>query len=154
MRHPIRLAAFAALFASAGSVQAQSPVAGKWIAEFELGMRNVNGEVTSSGTGKARVSLQLKGDSVFGTWEAIEPAAPAGAVARPLKGVYAGGVLTLETEPSERRIMMNDTEQRIRMITRYEVKIDGDAMTGTAQQVAPGGEITPPARPFKAVREK
>ena len=154
MHHTIRLAVTALLLTTAASLDAQAPVAGKWIADFELGMRNENGTVTSTGTGKARVSLQLKGDSVFGTWETIEPASPAGAVTRPLKGVFANGTLKLETEPSERRIMLNGEEKRITMFTRYEVKVDGDAMTGTAQQIGLSGDMAPPPRPFKAVREK
>ena len=157
MHHTIRLAITALLLTTAGSLEAQAPVAGKWIADFELGMRNENGVVTATGIGKARVLLQLKGDSVFGTWETIEPAPPAGMAARPLKGVFANGTLTLQTEPSERRINLNGEERRINMFTRYEVKVEGDAMTGTAQQVALGGEMAemaPPPRPFKAVREK
>jgi hypothetical protein len=153
-QHAIRLAATALLLSAASTLQAQSVVAGKWIAEFELGMRNVDGEITSMGTGKARMELQLKGDSVFGTWVTLEPAPPAGTASRALRGVFANGVLRLESDPVERRVMMNDTEQRIRMLTRYEVKIEGDAMTGTSQNVAPGGEVDAPHRPFKATREK
>lgn len=155
MLHSVRVAAAVALFAAATSLQAQSPVAGKWAADFELGMRNVNGEMTSMGTGHARITLELKGDSVVGTWQVLDPAPANGAPAtRPLKGVFANGMLKLETEPAVRRVVLNDEEKQIRMVTRYELKLDGDVLAGTAQQVALGGEIEPPSRPFKATREK
>ena len=74
-------------------------------------MRNQNGVVTSTGTGHARLTLEAKGDSVFGTWLILNPAPPAGAPAsRTLKGVFINGVLKLESEPSERRIVLNDEE--------------------------------------------
>ena len=144
----------AAMLALASTVHAQAPVAGNWIAEFELGMRNENGVITSMGTGKARVALTLKGDSVFGTWQNLEPAETANAPARALKGVLANGVLKLESDVEERRVRRNDEETSLKMITRYEVKLEGDVMTGTSQNVALGGEFSPPARPFKATREK
>jgi len=149
-----RLALVAAMLSTSTALHAQNTAAGKWIAEFEVGMRNVNGEVSSTGTGRARMTLELRGDSVFGTWEVLDPAPPAGAATRPLKGTIANGVLKLETEVAERRIMMNETEQRIKMVTRYELTIQGDSISGTVRQVALGGEIEPPSRPFKAVREK
>jgi hypothetical protein len=134
--------------------QSVAAVAGKWTAEFELGMRNENGVVSSTGSGKARITLDVQGDSVIGTWVTLEPANMAAAPARPLRGVFANGVLRLQTEPTERRIMLNDNAMNLKMITRYELKLDGDTLTGTTQQVALGGEVDPPARPFKALREK
>ncbi len=154
MHRAFRCVATTALLLAGTTLGAQSPVSGKWAADFELGMRNVDGVVTSTGTGHARLTLEAKGDSVFGTWLILDPAPPAGAPSsRALKGVFANGVLKLETEPSERRIVMNDEEKRLKMITRYELKLEGDALVGTQRQVALGGEIEPPARPFKANRE-
>lgn len=144
----------ACLTASPAALSAQAPVAGKWIADFDLGMRNVDGVITSTGTGKARVTLTPKGDSVFGTWQIIEPAERASTPARALKGVYANGTLKLETDPTENRVRLNDEERTLRMITRYEIKVDGDNMSGTSQPVDLTGSIEPPSRPFKAVREK
>lgn len=156
-----RLAVVAALaavvFAPLPSLGAQSPVAGTWIAEFELGMRNEGGVVTSMGTGKARVALQARGDSVFGTWLVVEPAGPAAnAQPRALKGVFTNGVLKLESDPSERRLRMDDEERIVKMVTRYEAKLEGNALVGTSLNVpmTDTGMEPPPARPFKAIRQQ
>ena len=145
----------AVLFAPVPSLGAQNPAAGTWIAEFELGMRNEGGVITSMGTGKARVALEARGDSVFGTWLVVEPA-PRGANAAPraLRGVFANGVLKLESEPSERRLRVNDEDRVVRMLTRYEAKLEGHSLTGTSQNgPVDGGLETPPARPFKALKQ-
>lgn len=154
-RHTALISIAACLTSAPVALLAQAPaVAGKWIADFELGMRNDNGVITSMGTGKARVTLTAKGDSVFGSWQIIEPAERASMPARALKGVYANGSLTLETEPTESRVRLNDEERTLKMITRYAIKVEGDSMSGTSQPVDLSGSIEPPTRPFKAVREK
>ncbi len=151
--HTFALAA--ALSLTAASLSAQPAVAGKWAADFELGMRNIDGVVSSMGTGKARLTLEPKGDSVFGTWLVLEPAPTNGPASRALKGVFANGVLTLETDPIERRLRVNDEEKIVHMRTRYELKLEGDALVGITRYIALAGEMDgPPARPFKATREK
>ena len=155
-RLAIAAALAAAVLAPLPSLGAQSPVAGTWVAEFELGMRNENGVVTTMGTGKARVALAVRGDSVFGTWLVVEPAGPAAnAQPRALRGVFANGVLKLESEPSERRLRVNDEERVVKMLTRYEAKLEGNVLNGTSQNVATtdSGMEPPPARPFKAVKQ-
>lgn len=63
----------ASLFLAAAPLFAQSAVAGKWAAEYALGMRNIEGVVLSMGTDRARITLEVKGDSVFGTWLLFDP---------------------------------------------------------------------------------
>jgi hypothetical protein len=153
-RHVLVATVSAALLSFPAALHSQATAEGKWIADFDLGMRNVDGVVSSTGTGKARVTLTLKGDSAFATWQTIEPAPPASTPPRALKGTYTNGVLKLETEASERRVRINDEDRVMRMLTRYEIRIEGDVMTGTVQPIDLGGQIEPPTRPFKAVREK
>lgn len=147
--------ALAALLLAAAPLSAQPAVAGKWAADFELGMRNIDGVVTSTGTGRARLTLEPKGDSVFGTWLVLEPAPTNGPASRALKGTFANGVLTLETEPIDRRLRINDEEKIVQMRTRYELKLEGDALVGTTRYVSSSADMDgPPPRPFKATREK
>lgn len=142
------------------SLSVQPSVAGRWVAEFELGVRNDNGVITSTGNGKARIALTTKGDSVFGTWTFLEPAESAAQPARALKGTYTKGTLLLDTEPRSQRIRINEQESMLRTITRYELElVAGDTLAGTQRIVAIGDQsldasLVPPPRPFRATRDR
>lgn len=149
-----RITALAAsLLLAAAPLSAQSAVAGKWATEFELGLRNIDGVVSSMGTGRARITLEVKGDSVFGTWLVLDPAPTNGPASRALKGVFANGTLTLETDLIDRRLIVNDEEKIVQMRTRYELKLEGESLVGTIRNVSSSGGMEPPPRPFKATRE-
>jgi len=68
--------------------------------------------------------------------------------------VFAHGTLTLETDPIDRRLMVNGEAKIVQMRTRYELKLEGESLVGTTRYVSSSGGTEPPARPFKAVRDK
>ncbi len=144
-----------ALLATAGrTASAQGDVAGIWRTEFDIGIRSENGVETSMGKREATMTLTLKGDSVYGTWQVV---APEGATAPPqirLSGIRSGNKVTLQSEPVERTVRMNDEEQRVKMISGYTFEVSSDALTGTTRTWAADHAFDPPERPFSAKRVK
>jgi hypothetical protein len=135
-----------------GAAGAQGSVAGTWLTEFPLRLRNINGVVSSDGTGHARISLTIKGDSVIGTWQVTDgDVAPP---ARMLRGTLSNGKARVESEPSEATLRGPDGEQKVLMKTVYEFTAKGDALDGTQTVEAVDGSHTGPARPFSAKRDK
>jgi hypothetical protein len=134
--------------------RAQGTVAGTWITEFDIGIRNVDGEETSLGKRQARIVLQLKGDSVTGTWQALADSTGPAATPMQLRGRVADGKVELQTEPIERVLRVNDDEQRVKMISSYSFVVQGDTLDGTVQIRSLDGSFEGNARPFSAKREK
>jgi hypothetical protein len=133
---------------------AQSGPAGRWSTEFDTGIRNENGVESSMGKRQATMTLTVKGDSVLGTWLA----APADGAPAPapimLKGTARGAHVTLEAEPVERTVRINDDEQRVRMVSSYSFEVRGDSLVGTTRVSAPDHSFDSPDRPFAATRVK
>lgn len=134
---------------------AQSPVAGTWIAEFDVGIRIQNGVESSAGKGHARVTLAVKGDSVSGIWQNLGlNGAPSGDP-RPIRGAVAGGGVKLETATPREIVMRTpDGETRIQAILTYDLTVRSDSLVGTEQWVAVDRSSRGPVRPFAATREK
>ena len=139
----------------AASAAAQgSGLSGKWITEFERGMRNNNGAMATTGEkAKARLTLVQVGDSVTGTWELISPLPPnGGPPPRQLRGTIAGGTVSLVTEGMV-RVNRNGEVSELKMKTTYAFTSKGDELSGTMQvNVEEDGDL--PVRPFSAWREK
>lgn len=139
--------------ALAAPASAQSPVAGVWQAEVARRVENVNGEERASDIALMRYTFEVRGDSVFGTSRLVNAAADA--PARTLRGTYRDGVLRLVAEPSEAVIRTGDGgENRIQMIMEYDLKVEGDVISGTQQARSTDGTIESQQRPFKATRVK
>jgi len=151
--HRLHIAVTALLILSgARPVVAQTTVAGTWITEFPINLRVINGVESSDGTGKARVSMQLKGDSVLGTWQEITTGGRGRA--RSLRGVKANGRVRLETDPPDERVLnVNGDEQRVRMRTVYDFALTGDALEGEEHGEGLDHSMVGPSRRFSAKRE-
>ena len=154
MRRIVRLAVIAAAIggalAVAEPVQGQDGVAGTWVTEFPR--RVVNGE--GSDFAKARLTLEVKGDSVFGTYQVFEPAADPAPPARRLKGTNVNGTLTLEGEPMEARVRMGGGDDSpVMMRQTYVLKVANGELTGTIEAASTDGTINARPRPFTAKRE-
>jgi hypothetical protein len=133
---------------------AQAGIAGTWLTEFDTGIRNENGVETSMGKRAATMTLTLKGDSLFGSWQvAADSTGPAPAPIR-LSGVRLGTRAILRTEPVERTLRMNDDEQRVKMVTTYTFELSGDSLEGTSRLSALDGSFESGDRPFSAKRAK
>ena len=71
----------------------------------------------------ATMTLTLKGDSVYGSWQvAPDSSGPAPAPVK-LSGVRTGTRVALRAEPVERTVRMNDDEQRVKMVTTYALEL-------------------------------
>lgn len=149
------IAVAAALVALAGAPRgaaAQGTLAGKWTTEFDIGIRSENGVETSMGKRQATMTLTVRGDSVLGTWQVVPDS---GGVAPPsirLTGTRVGNKATIQAEPVERTVRINDDEQRVKLVSVYSFELKGDELVGTTRVTSPDGSIDRPERPFSAKR--
>lgn len=141
-----------AALAAAPFATAAAQVSGTWSVEYVRGVRNLNGEEEVL-RGKAKVWLQQKGDSVTGTWEQVDPA-PRQAGARKVWGVVSNGTVKLQAEPTEAIRNENGVEEKVKIFNSYELRIDGDTVTGTQSTKSEDGSIAPPPRPVNGTRIK
>jgi len=134
-------------------LSAQGPVAGTWFTEFDAQVRIVNGSA-STVKGRARIELQVSGDSIHGTWQNLNATGAADGPARPLGGTLtASGAHFEALTPSEvvRRVM--DDETHTQVIMSYDVAVHGDSLVGTVQWVALDHSSKGETRQFTATRK-
>ena len=139
---------------AASATAQESGLSGKWITEFDRGVRNNNGEVSSTGEkAKARLTLVQNGDSITGTWELVSPRPPnGGPPPRQLRGTISGGQGTLVSE-GMMRVNKDGAVSSLKMKTTYLFAAKGDELSGTMQMnVEEDGDL--PIRPFSARREQ
>ena len=145
--------AAAASFSFPISAHAQAGVSGSWQVDFPRRVENDGSGERVTEYGHALLVLEIKGDSVFGTWKSIDPG-PTPAVARRLAGTSAGGKLRLVSEPFEAIMRSPDGESRVKLIGTYDLQIEGDALTGSQQMTPQDGGPQGPALPIKGTRSK
>ena len=142
----------AAGLATSGA-QAQG-VAGTWTVDFDrLLTRTADGRDTVTARGKAQLVIEVKGDSVFGTWTFEEP----GSQPRKLRGTWKGNAVKLVSGALPGTIHTNGKVTEMAFINTYEATVTGDAIVGTvtpqpqnAQLQATGQRV----RKFEGKREK
>jgi hypothetical protein len=124
-------AILAASLAGATDAHAQSP-AGKWTAEYPTRVSNNNGQIQVEATGTALMTLELKGDSAFGTW--VATSGRDSAQTRVLRGTFVNGKLAMSSEPADRTITrLNDSgEEKITVKVSFEMagEVKGDEIAG------------------------
>jgi hypothetical protein len=121
--------------AVASGVQAQAGVAGTYAVEYPVRMM-VNGEpAPSEVTAKAKLVLEQKGDSVFGTWQLT---APRQAPPQTLRGTIDGKNIRL-WGTGHAKMRGPDGEQSLSMNEEYVFTIDGDAVKGSITVHPPEG---------------
>lgn len=143
----------AAVMATAAPIQAQGPVAGRWITEYYrvVGGHGGGGE---SELARARLTLTARGDSVIGTWEDLVAEGTPTPRPRGLRGVARGGTIELTADPVQAIMRQHlGGEQRVLMIATYQVSVRGDSLVGTVRTQSDDGRITNNPRRFSAVRE-
>ena len=120
----------ASLMVSDASAQS---AAGKWTAEYPTRISNTNGQAQADEMGTAVMTLEIKGDSAFGTWTAN--AGRDAGTPRALRGTFINGKLSVATEPVERTVMRNngggDEQQTVKMSTVLEGDVKGDEIEGS-----------------------
>ena len=141
-----------ALLATAMSVQAQSAnVAGKYKVEFDSQMRMGSGGVQVAGRSPAMLVLEVRGDSVFGSWQAINDRNPP---ARKLAGKMRGDTVVVLSEPSERTMNMNGESVTMKMADEFKLTVRGDAIAGTITPTQAMAGMPPIVRKIDGKREK
>ena len=127
----------AAALAAPAAAHAQE-IAGKWTATYPRNIRN--GEAGEMGT--ASLEFEVKGDSVFGVWQALNTPRPSSP--RKLKGTFSNGKLTLVADAVEAQIRRGggDSEgQTIQMIGYFEAELKDGALEGTLRNESTDGTI-------------
>src|SRR5215207_517952 len=85
-----RITVLAAVTTFAAAPLSAQAINGIWMTEFERTMRNNDGQVSAGDKVKAKITLQQKGDSLFGTFEILPTAGAPVAAPRPLRGIVKG----------------------------------------------------------------
>lgn len=148
MKRMSYLAAVALVVAAPLSAQS---INGTWFTEFERAIRNENGEVSAGEKTKAKITLEQKGDSLFGTWELLPAAGAPTPPARPLRGVVKDGKGRLLSEFEAVR-NINGEESRVKLSVIYDFTVAAGKLEGTTTTKTPDMDMPP--RPFSAWREK
>ena len=141
-----------ALLATAMSVQAQTRnVAGKYKVEFDSQIRMGPGGVQAGGRSPAMLVLEVRGDSVFGTWQVVNDANPP---ARKLAGRMRGDTVVIVSEPSERTINVNGESVTMKMADEFKLTIKADAIVGTITPTQGMAGMPPIVRKLDGKRER
>lgn len=140
----------AALVAPAAA--AAQDISGKWTASYPRGIRNING-VEEAEMGTALITLEIKGDSVFGTWHTQNTPRPS--QPRALKGTFANGKMTLVAEATEATIRRapDDPGETIRMVGYLEAELKDGVLEGTMRNESTDGAVRNGPLKWSAKRE-
>lgn len=131
----------------------QGGIAGAWRVEFPRRVENDGSGERVTEVGVARVTFEVKGDSVFGRWLA-EGSGPS-SVGRRLAGTMSGGKYLLTAEPFEATLRGADGDSNVKLVGTYELTVVGDSLSGTQQMQPQGsGARTGPKLPLKGSRDK
>lgn len=143
-------------------------LAGQWDVQYERGSAVTHSGSTVQPDGKARMTLRLQGDSVFGQWQAVvAPGEPSASVFE-LRGVVKGdsGFVQLlpNTDPDAGMLknFANDVVEFLKthlhgmppMMTLLEFRINGDALAGVRRAISEDGSVKTAGRVMTAVRAK
>jgi hypothetical protein len=138
--------AMVALVTVTTPVDAQG-IAGTYLVEYPAQIQVTNGEENVQ-MGKARLTLEVKGDSVVGTWLVLNRP---DAQPRAVRGTVQGNTAKFSIE-SEGRTNQNGEERTIKVTTDFSATVTGGKIDGTMEFRAEG--MSRPARKFSGVREK
>jgi hypothetical protein len=142
----------AATLIAPAAAEAQD-IAGKWTATYPRGIRNING-VEEAEVGTAIVTLEVKGDSVFGSWHPQNTPRPA--QPRALKGTFTNGKLTLVAEATEATIRRGggaSVGETIKMVGYFEAELKDGLLEGTIRNESTDGAIRNGPHKWSARRE-
>ena len=131
-------------------VQAQTPsVTGAYAVEYPVRMMMGDQPSPTEVTAKVKLVLEQKGDSVFGTWQLVEPQQ---APVQQLRGKLDGKNVRL-WGTNEAKLRGPDGERSLSMSEEYVFTIEGDAVKGSITVHPPEGiQINGPARSFTGKR--
>ena len=138
--HPCLLMTIAWLAAAT-----QKPgVAGPWHVTFDSDLRRDGESVTVTKRAKGELTLEQRGDSVFGTFKSGPDAA------RPLSGTFDGKTLKLTTGTNRSTIRMNGKPVEMAVRTDWMGALDATGIRGT--MFIQIGDRPAPPRKWEAIR--
>jgi hypothetical protein len=129
------------------------PLVGKWNVEYERGRRMMGGEPEII-MGKGVIEIAEQGDSLIGTMTTL-PSAPGGSSPPPsrLAGTGSGAAATLKSSANS-RVNMNGEEREVVIATTWELKAEGDNLTGTMTRNLSAMPAASTPTPVKGTRVK
>ena len=139
MRRIFALAALALALPLADAAAQSHPLAGKWTLEFVAGQRIENGEVTEI-KGSATLVLDVTGDSLIGTLTSHPQPGMAPRPSVRIAGKRVDGEVSL-VSTSEASINANGEETKVKAISTWVLRADGDAVKGNVTRQHVGMEI-------------
>jgi hypothetical protein len=129
-------------------------ISGKWTAEYPRMVRNVNGVASGEENVTAVLTIEVKGDSIFGTWHAQNTPNPS--TPRAFRGTYSNGKIAFTGEPvpvTIRRAGGGDgSESPLQMITYYEGTLKDGVIEGTFRGESTDGAVSTPSMKWSAKR--
>lgn len=122
-------------------------VSGTWTIDYPVRISNEGGVEHVDSTASVTLTLAQEGQSVHATWR-MEGAPHA----RTLHGTVRDGLLTMSdtVDATIRRDGAPPTD--IRMVSLFELRLDGDRLVGTQSAEAIDGSVRASARPIAATR--
>lgn len=143
-------------------------LAGQWEVQYERGATVTHGASEVRQDGSARMTLRMKGDSIFGQWQPDvapgEPLAPAFELRGTAKGDsgFVQLVPNVDAAAGMLKNMANDVMDFLKthlhgmppMVTVLEFRISGDALSGVRRSVSEDGSVKTTGRAMTAVRGK
>jgi hypothetical protein len=152
MTRLVRLLGLCALVLLPQATAAQG-VAGAWKLEYVRRVTN-DGSGEQAEMGHARVLLDVHGDSVVATWQALEPGPDGKALpARVIHGTVSGDHVILKSQ-AQARMMRNGDVSTVELTITYDLTVKGDTIAGVQLADAADGSMSPPARPIHGEREQ
>ena len=149
MRNWMKACAIAGILLAPEAASGQ--VAGTYTWEMPTRVRNEGGTMIGSENAVVKLVLDVRGDSVFGTYTMTPPAgsdAPP-PQARDVRGTVSGNKVQFSM-PMQGRVNVNGEERQINSTTNYAITIDGDVINGTIDVDVEG--MTVPTRTFTGKR--
>ena len=145
LRHAVGIAiAATALLAQAGA--AQSP-AGTWSFDWPVAVEN--GVVMQ--TAPVELVLEVKGDSVIGTWTMTRPDGTKGRTTA-LRGTFTGGKGQLTSDPITARANENGVITEVKLVHEWSITLEQNQLR--ADVIAKGEDGRPAREPLQLVGKR
>ena len=122
-------------------------VSGSWTIDYPVRISNENGMQRVDSTALVTLTLAQEGESVHATWQ-LEGAP----TARTLHGTVRDGVVTFSDTTSAMIRRDDAPPMDIRMVSFFELRVDGDRLVGTQSARSVDGSVSASPRSIIATR--
>lgn len=123
-------------------------LAGRWTGEYDAGITHRGDAVVVTERARMILDLQVRHDSVFGTWMLAD--APPGARPQQLTGIVRGNVVQFTTGTREVPVTVDGKKEMRKIRTDWTGQLNGNTLTGS--MLIWMGDDAPPRRSWSATR--